>query len=187
MTEGNLTWTVERSTERMGVFPLMITHAEMGYQDTRATTVTSPIAVYADLPPGPCGRIRPNAALSDLYKVANFGWTTAAIWATSCDIMADDATNKAERRQAEDRRSSAVNEALVFWDKVRADADLEDERSVWRRSGPRPLSPWEALKLRERNVKDRESGRRENRQDAYDADDGQAATVEPDWDTFATP
>ena len=46
--------------------------------------------------------------------------------------------------------------------------------------------PWEALRMRERAVKDRELTRRENRQDSYDADDstGELANVEPDWDTF---
>ena len=144
----------------------MITQAEIKERNARDARLD------ADLPPGPCagcGETFTGALLDDRRLCM------------ACDIMADDAANKA-KRDAEDRE--AVNEAVVFWDKVRADADLEDEKrfeAEWAAA-----NPWEALKLRERTVKDRELTRRENRQNGYDADAEvvNLAEIEPDWEAF---
>ena len=135
----------------------MITQSEIKERNARDARLD------ADLPPGPCagcGETFTGALLDDRRLCM------------ACDIMADDATNKAER-DAEDR--AAVNEALVFWDKVLFEAGLEDAKRMeaeWAAA-----NPWEALKLRERNVKDRELTRRENRQNAYDADDATEPTA----------
>ena len=134
------------------------------------------------LPPGPCTNCRetfPGKLLDD------DGLCMA------CDIIADDAAYKAER-DAED--AALYKEGMRIWEKALTEVQVlklaEDDLWVeeqWQKLKPEwekqeaeqwlkhleETNPWEALKARERTVKDRELSRRENRQNAYDAAEGE--------------
>ena len=103
-----------------------------------------------------------------------------------CDYLA---YTKAVKAEADAEDAEAVREAWVVVDKIVADADAElmanAKAEIARDLAER--NPWEALKARERVVKDRELSRRENRQNAYDTADastGELANVEPDWEAY---
>ena len=103
----------------------------------------------------------------------------------ACDIMADAKAVQANRDAADAEDAALCKEGMRIWDKAMAEVQAQ----IIAR-GEAVCQEWEKqeddeLADRERAVKSREIGRRERRQDAYEADEGgQAATVEPDWDTF---
>ena len=87
----------------------------------------------------------------------------------ACDVMA----YEKPFREAEDAEDAALcAEGWRIWDKALAEVEAQDiarAEAVWAEA-----NPWEALKARERTVKDREITRRERRQDGYDSDDASA-------------
>ena len=118
------------------------------------------------LPPGPCADC--GATFAD-YLLDDSGLCKV------CDIIADDAANKAERDAADAEDAALCKEGMRIWDKAMAEVQAQ----IIAR-GEAVCQEWEKqeddeLADRERAVKSREIGRRERRQDFYDADDsGQA-------------
>ena len=110
-----------------------------------------------------------------------------------CDGLAYSEAVRAENEADADAEDAALyKEGMRIWEKALAEAQVlklaEDDlwvKEQWQKH-LEETNPWEALKARERAVKDRELSRRENRQDSYDADAsaGELVNVEPDWDTF---
>ena len=110
-----------------------------------------------------------------------------------CDGLAYSEAVRAENEADADAEDAALyKEGMRIWEKALAEAQVlklaEDDlwvKEQWQKH-LEETNPWEALKARERAVKDRELSRRENRQDSYDADAsaGKLVNVEPNWDTF---
>ena len=103
-----------------------------------------------------------------------------------CDALAYE---KAVEETADAEDAALYKEGMRIWDKALAEVQAQDiarAEAEWAKHLAQ-ANPWEALRARERTVKDRELSRRENRQNAYDTADastGELANVEPDWDTF---
>ena len=103
-----------------------------------------------------------------------------------CDVIAYEKVVKAAA-DAED--AALYKEGMRIWDKALAEVQAQDiarAEAEWAKHLAE-VNPWEALRARERTVKDREISRRERRQDGYDADDastGELANVEPDWEAY---
>ena len=128
------------------------------------------------LPPGPC---------ADCGKTFAGGLLDDAGLCFACDALAYSKAVRAEREADEDAEDAALyKEGLRVWEKIQNEVEALDIARA--EAALAEANPWEALRARERKVKDRELTRRETRQNAYDADDstGELANVEPDWDTF---
>ena len=129
----------------------------------------------ADLPEGRC---------ADCFKTFAGRLLDDNRLCMECDIQAYTKASKAERAAAEAEDLAEIEKARLKWDRDLFEEGLE--RAKYLEAEWAAENPWEALKLRERTVKDREITRRETRQDAYDADADAPglAEVEPDWEAF---
>ena len=90
-----------------------------------------------------------------------------------CDGLAYAKRVEAENEAQADKEDAALyKEGMEMWTKVLAQVQTEDAARAaaeWDKHLAE-VNPWEALRARERVVKDRELSRRERRQDGYDAE-----------------
>ena len=115
------------------------------------------------LPPGPCADC---VETFDGYLLDDDGLCRA------CDALAYAKAVQADRDAADAEDAALEKEGLRIWDKALAEVQAQDIAR-----GEAVCQEWEKqeddeLADRERAVKSREIGRRERRQDGYDADEG---------------